>query len=76
VAGQVVMDSNSWDPEDETELSLLVHELVHYAQSYMHVAWACGDSREAQAYTLQNKWLAEHDHAAFVSVSWVRRMSS
>ena len=77
LAGEVLLDNEMWDPEDSTELSLLVHELVHYAQSYMpRSAWSCRDAREAQAYTLQNKWLDEQGHNAFVSASWIRRVSS
>jgi len=75
-SGRVILDNLYWDEDDPTEMSLLVHELVHYAQSYMNIAWACPDAREAMAYTLQNKWLEENDHSPFVDASWVRRMSS
>jgi len=76
VAGRVILDSEYWEEDDSTEQSLLVHELVHYAQSFMTTGWSCPDAREGMAYTLQNKWLEEHDDSPFVNVAWVRRMSS
>jgi hypothetical protein len=76
MGGRVILDSELWDEEDDMELSLLVHELVHYAQSYMHVAWNCPNQREVMAYSLQNKWLEEHDHRPFVRASWIARVSS
>ena len=72
----VIMDNVYWDAEDSTQISLLVHELVHHAQHYMPRAkWACADAREEQAYVLQNKWLEDHGHAPFVSTAWIERVS-
>jgi hypothetical protein len=77
VPGTVVMDNRMWDPEDPTQLSLLVHELVHHAQLFMKgKVWACAEEKEVQAYTLQNKWLEEHNYAPFVRASWIKRVSS
>ena len=40
--GTVVLDNLRWDSEDEVQVSLLVHELVHHAQLFMkHAHWAC-----------------------------------
>lgn len=76
-AGTVYLDNLRWDPEEPTQLSLLVHELVHHAQRYMKdVTWACPDAREAQAYILQNRWLEQQGHAPFVRTSWIKRMSA
>ncbi|MBF0098571.1 MAG: hypothetical protein HQM04_17365 [Magnetococcales bacterium] len=64
-AGVVVLDSLQWNPEDSTQSSFLVHELVHHAQAFMpDDALACPNAREAQAYALQNKWLEENGHHA------------
>ena len=30
---------------------------------------------EVEAFTLQNQWLAERDHGAFVNASWIERVS-
>ena len=76
-AGKVVVDHLNWDPEESTQLSLLVHELVHHAQRYLpRSTWSCPDAREAQAYNLQNLWLEEHGHQPFVRASWIARVSS
>ncbi|MDD3288751.1 MAG: hypothetical protein PHX43_07100 [Alphaproteobacteria bacterium] len=77
VSGMVLMDSELWDPEDSTQISLLLHELVHHAQSFTpKSAWACDNEKEAQAYSLQNKWLEEQGHYAFVQASWIKRVSA
>jgi len=77
VSGMVVLDHRYFDPEDSTQLSLLVHELVHYAQSYRNVSvWACPQEKEVEAYTLQNKWLEEQGHSPFVRASWIERMGT
>lgn len=77
VNGAVVLDHRSFDVEDDVQLSLLLHELVHYAQSFKRSgAWACPQAKEVEAYTLQNQWLEEHDHGPFVRASWINRMAS
>jgi hypothetical protein len=77
IPGTVYMDSTSWDPEDSTQMSLLVHELVHHAQMFMQgKIWACSQAKETQAYTLQNRWLEQQGHYPFVNVAWVERVSS
>lgn len=77
VPGTVILDNTQWDPEDPTQMSLLVHELVHHAQLFMkNKRWACANEKETQAYTLQNKWLEEHGHSPFVRESWIRRVSA
>jgi len=76
VPGMVLVDNNSWDADEATQISLLVHELVHHTQLFAKRSWACGDAREGQAYTLQNQWLEEQGHYPFVKASWISRMSS
>ena len=76
IPGMVIVDNVYWDSEDSTQISLLVHELVHHAQHSMTRArWECPDAREEQAYLLQNKWLEDHGHAPFVSTAWIQRVS-
>ena len=77
VGGGVIVDSNSFDAEDTTQLSLLVHELVHYAQSMRRGGvWGCAQEKEVEAYQLQNKWLEEQGSSPYVSASWIARVSS
>lgn len=77
VGGMVLVDHRAFEADDDTQLSLLVHELVHYAQSFKrNTGWTCPQAKETEAYTLQNKWLDEHDHSPFVSASWIQRMAS
>lgn|GEM_PF-2266687 len=74
--GIVFLDDLRWDPDEPTQVSLLVHELVHHAQLYMKNIWACSNAREEQAYSLQNRWLEQQGHSPFVNVSWIQRVSS
>lgn len=75
--GTVYLDSLRWDAEESTQLSLLVHELVHHAQMFMpNRHWACPQAKEAEAYTLQNRWLEQHGHYPFVNAGWIQRMAS
>jgi hypothetical protein len=77
VPGTVYMDSERWDPNEPTQIGLLVHELVHHAQYFMqHVTWPCSKAKENQAYSLQNRWLEQHDHAPFVNVAFITRAAS
>lgn len=75
--GVVLLDHYAFEPEESTQLSLLVHELVHYAQSFKRsTTWECARSKEFEAYTLQNKWLGEQGHSPYVSATWIRRMAA
>lgn len=76
VGGVVLVDDRQFDAEDSTQVSILVHELVHYAQSFAPRSWACGREKEEQAYGLQNQWLMEQGHEPFVTASWIKRMSA
>lgn len=76
ISGTIILDSDEWDPEDATQVGLLVHELVHHAQASMSPnRWACAQEKEYQAYTLQNRWLAEKDESPFINVAWIERLS-
>ena len=75
--GTVILDNQRFDSEDSTQLSLLVHELVHYAQSFRNQSiYPCAQAKEVEAYTLQNKWLEATGHRPFVRASWIERVSS
>ena len=74
--GMILLNNDTWDSDSTIQKSILVHELVHYAQSFMtHTSWACGNEKEEQAYILQNKWLEEHNERPFVNASWIDRVS-
>jgi hypothetical protein len=75
IPGMVVLDNHHWDAQDPMQLSLLVHDLVHHAQLFSGNAYPCRAAKEFEAYTLQNKWLAEHGAGFFASDAWIERMS-
>ena len=54
----------SFNPEDPVDQSRLMHELVHYVQWHNgQENKLCWGHLEAEAYTLQDKWQAEHNIA-------------
>ncbi len=46
-----------WSPEDTFDISVLLHELVHYRQE--EYDWRCVGEMERPAYRLQEEWLEE-----------------
>lgn len=76
IPGMVILDNNTWDERDMTQISLLVHDLVHHAQLYSNKKYACNAAKEFEAYTLQNKWLQQHGESFFASDAWIERLSS
>lgn len=71
----VVLDDVAWEPEDDMQVSLLVHELVHYAQRFMPASGVCRRANEKLAYALQNRWLEMRGHRPFARASWIERVS-
>jgi hypothetical protein len=55
-AGRIHLRSD-WTGRDVYEVSVLVHEMVHHAQHVTGRRFACPGSAEAEAYTLQARWL-------------------
>ena len=49
---------NDWTGSTPSELSVLVHEMVHHAQAEAGRRFACPAERERQAFDAQTRWLA------------------
>lgn len=47
-----------WAGDTPTEVSVLVHELVHHLQNLASEKFACPQAREKAAYAAQERWLA------------------
>lgn len=76
IPGMVVLNNeNGWEHNDRLEVSLLLHELVHHAQLFSKREYPCKNSKEYEAYTLQNKWLAQQGERPFASQAWIKKMS-
>lgn len=59
---------NDWDSRNATDVSVLVHELVHYLQDRVGLSFECPAAREVPAYAAQQRWLEFYGtdlHAAF-----------
>jgi hypothetical protein len=46
-----------WSGNSPTELSILVHEMVHHLQSEAKIRFACPAAAESLAYSAQDRWL-------------------
>jgi len=75
IPGQIFINNVIWDPQSLVSQSYLVHELVHHAQLFSGKIYPCPESKEREAYTLQNKWLVEHGESPLVSEGWIANMS-
>lgn len=62
-----ILLTRPWDPRDATDVSVLLHELVHHRQVAHH--WYCPAAQELPAYRLQEAWLRERGLRA--DVNWI-----
>ena len=54
-----------WTGRNPTELSVLVHEMVHHMQNLGGLKFACAEEREKLAYQAQREWLSLFDRDLF-----------
>ena len=74
--GVIVVSAKYWQPGDIADQSVLVHELVHYAQEVgEHKAYACPSQREAEAYRLQNAYLVEQGERPMLDSGELERLN-
>ena len=57
-AARTILLPEGWTGESPAEMSVLVHEMVHHAQNVAGRRFACPAEREAEAYAVQERWLA------------------
>jgi hypothetical protein len=55
---RTILLSDRWRDDTPSEISVLVHELVHHAQNVAGLTYPCPEAREALAYAAQEKWLS------------------
>src|SRR5262245_24750019 len=48
---------DGWTSDNPTDLSMLVHEMVHHAQNLHGLKFECPQEREKLAYLAQERWL-------------------
>ena len=56
-SSDTILLSQGWQADSPTDVSALVHEMVHHLQTRAGSTYACGEAREAPAYAAQDKWL-------------------
>jgi hypothetical protein len=60
---QTIYLPEGWTGTTATELSILVHELVHHVQNVAGLKYACAQEREKLAYAAQERWLGLFGHS-------------
>jgi len=55
---QTIYLQEGWSAVRPTEMSILVHELVHHIQNIAKIDYQCAAEREQPAYAAQRKWLS------------------
>lgn len=55
---RIIYLPQTWTGNTAAELSMLVHELVHYLQAVSGEKFACVEAREKTAFEAQERWLA------------------
>ena len=55
--------ANGWRGDTPTEVSILVHEMVHFVQDSAGETFECPQARERMAYAAQERWLAISGHS-------------
>lgn len=55
---RTIFVSEGWTGRTPSELSVLVHEMVHHLQSTANVRFACPAEQEALAFRAQDAWLS------------------
>ncbi len=73
--GTIFISDEYWHPGDIADESVLVHELVHYAQDVGGESYACANQREEEAYRMQNLYLLEHGEKKFLDKSDMDRLA-
>jgi len=53
--------ADTWTGATATELSILVHEMVHHLQNLGELKYECAAAREKPAYIAQEEWLKRYD---------------
>jgi hypothetical protein len=59
---KTILLTDGWTGKNPTELSVLVHEMVHHLQNLAKLKYECPGAREKPAYLAQDEWLKLHGH--------------
>jgi hypothetical protein len=62
-AAQTIYLPEDWNASSPTDMSVLVHEMVHHLQNRGQLKYNCPEEREKLAYAAQEKWLALTGHS-------------
>ena len=58
----IIVLPDTWDRRKPWDLSVLLHEIIHYVQDQNHIQFNCVQEMEAKTWPLQQKYLQQvHD---------------
>jgi hypothetical protein len=60
-AKRIIHLSDDWTGANDTDMSVLVHEMVHHLQNMAGLKYICASGREDIAYQAQQAWLRQFD---------------
>ena len=73
----IIILPNTWDRRDPWDLSVLLHEMIHYVQDQNETEFNCTAEMEKDSWPLQQKYLLEiHDFEWDYDKLWYLMVSS
>lgn len=73
----IIVLPNTWDRRDPWDLSVLLHEMIHYVQDQNETEFNCTAEMEKDSWPLQQKYLLEiHDFEWDYDKLWYLMVSS
>ena len=73
----IIILPNTWDRRDPWDLSVLLHEMIHYVQDQNETEFNCTAEMEKDSWPLQQKYLLEiHDFKWDYDKLWYMMVSS
>ena len=73
----IIILPNTWDRRDPWDLSVLLHEMIHYVQDQNETEFNCTAEMEKDSWPLQQKYLLEiHDFKWDYDKLWYLMVSS
>lgn len=65
----VIVLNKNFDLRNPSDISALLHEMIHHYQAMNKMNYNCSDLREYAAYKLQKKWIEENTKLDFNKVA-------
>ena len=72
----IIVLPDTWDRREPWDLSVLLHEIIHYVQDQNDIKFSCVQEMEGQTYPLQKQYLKQvHDFDWDYDLLWHHMVS-